>query len=212
MVLVRSIGFVAMVMIWPCSGIAQTTFYAAENGALVCDSPKPLDGYKSVFKDATGRASFLSSDAAANCQLVSKRSAYQPAEAKAAFSSAEVVVRLHLKGDKKSVYALRGEWLATSPEEIAGIAQTVRTCIHSKWKPVQNSPPNMIVKVRLRFNADGRLAEPPTVANQKDDPAFRAVSENAVKAVRECEPFKLPKDKYEMWKDMVLNFDPREAR
>ena len=34
-------------------------------------------------------------------------SAYQPAEAKAVFSPAEVIVRLHLKGDKKSLYALR---------------------------------------------------------------------------------------------------------
>src|SRR5262249_10237367 len=34
-------------------------------------------------------------------------SAYQPAEAKAVFSPAEVVVRLHLKGDKKSLYALK---------------------------------------------------------------------------------------------------------
>jgi hypothetical protein len=32
MVLVRSIGFVvAMVMIWPCPGLAQTTFYATQN-------------------------------------------------------------------------------------------------------------------------------------------------------------------------------------
>jgi hypothetical protein len=209
MVLIRSIGFVvAMVMAWPCAGLAQTTFYAAENGALVCDSPKPLHGYKSVFRDASGRANFLTSDAAANCQLIPKASAYQPAEAKAAFSSAEAVVRLHLKGDKKSVYALRGEWLAISQEDIAGMLQTVRTCIISKWKPKPAQNVNIIVKIRLRFNADGRLAEPPTIPNQKDDPTFRAVSENAVQAVRACEPFKLPKDKYEVWKEMVINFVP----
>jgi hypothetical protein len=200
-------------MIWPCSGFAQTTFFATEKGALVCDTPKPLEGYKRVFRDAVGRAKYLSSDAASGCQLVPKKSAYQPAEAKTALSSAEVVVRLHRKGDGgKSVYALRGEWIATAPEELTGIVQAVRTCIHSKWAPTLKSPPNMIVKVRLRFNADGRLAEPPTVANQMDDPTFRALSEIAVKAIRACEPFKLPKDKYELWKDMVLNFDPREAR
>jgi hypothetical protein len=158
MVLVRSIGFVvAMVMIWPRPGVAQTTFYATQNGALVCDSPKPLNGYKSVFKDAAGRASFLTSSAAANCQLVPKTSAYQPAEAKAAFSSSEAVVRLHVKGDKKSVYALRDQWIAVSPE-IVEIAQTVRTCIISKWKPAPGQNVNMIVKIQLRFNGDGRLA------------------------------------------------------
>jgi hypothetical protein len=215
MVLVQSIGFVvAMVMIWPCSGLAQTTFYAAENGALVCDSPKPLQGYKSVFKDAAGRANFLTSSAAVNCQLISKTSAYQPAEAKAAFASAETVVRLHLKGDKKSVYTLRGEWLATSLEEIAGMMQTIRTCIKSKWRPGPSAEPrpsaDVIVRVRLRFNADGTLAEPPTIPNQKDDPTFRAASKNAVQAVHACEPFKLPKDKYELWKEVVINFDLRD--
>ena len=92
------------------------------------------------------------------------------------------------------------------------MAQTVRTCVQSKWKPVSNSPPNMIVKFHLRLNADGKLAEPPIVTNQTDDPAFRGAAENAVKAVRACEPFKLPKDRYELWKDMVLSFNPRDAR
>jgi hypothetical protein len=209
MVLVRSIGFATIVMIWPCSSLAETTFYAAENGALVCDSPKPLVSYKSAFKDVTRRAKFLSSDAAANCLLVPRSSAYLPAQAKAAFSSAEVVVRLHLKGDTKSVYALRGEWLVASSEDIAAIALPVRTCIRSKWKVPENFAPNknMIVKVRLHFNADGRLAEPPAVANPKDDPASRALSEVAIKAVRACEPFKLPKDKYDLWKNMVINFN-----
>jgi hypothetical protein len=144
--------------------------------------------------------------------LVPENSAYQPAQAKSAFSSAEVVVRLHLKGDTKSIYALRGEWQVVSREEIAAMAQTVQTCIRSKWKIPENDPPNInaILKVRLRFNADGRLAEPPAVANPKDDPASRAFSETAIKAVRACEPFKLPKDKYETWKNMVLHLDPRD--
>jgi hypothetical protein len=100
---------------------------------------------------------FLTSSAAANCQLVPKTSAYQPGEAKGAFSSSEAVVRLHLKGDKKSVYALRDQWIAVSPE-IVEIAQTVRTCIISKWKPAPGQNVNMIVKIQLRFNGDGRLA------------------------------------------------------
>jgi len=67
----------------------------------------------------------------------------------------------------------------------------------------------MVVKVRVRFNQDGRLAEAPIIANQEYNSAFRAASKNAINAVRACEPFQLPSDKYEMWKDMVLNFDPR---
>ena len=96
--------------------------------------------------------------------------------------------------------------------EQVGIVQAIQKCIQSKWKPTQNPPPNLIVKVRVQFNMDGRLSKAPTIVNQNDDPVFRAASENAVKALRACEPFKLPKDQYEVWKDMLLNFDPREAR
>jgi hypothetical protein len=96
--------------------------------------------------------------------------------------------------------------------ELAEIGRTIRKCIQSKWKPSQNPSPDLIVKVLVHFNADGSLAKAPTVVNQNDDPAFRAASENAVKALHACEPFKLPKDKYEMWKEMLLRFDPSEAR
>ena len=96
--------------------------------------------------------------------------------------------------------------------EQAGIVQAIQKCIQSKWKPTQNPPPNLIVKVYVHFDMDGRLSKAPTIVNQNDDPAFRVASGNAVKALHACEPFKLPKDKYEMWKDMFFNFDPREAR
>jgi len=50
------------------------------------------------------------------------------------------------------------------------------------------------------------------VMNGSDDPVFKSISDKAVKATQACEPFKLPREKYEMWKDVVLHFDPREAK
>jgi hypothetical protein len=79
-------------------------------------------------------------------------------------------------------------------------------------KPVPDAPPGMIIKVRLRLNPDGRFAEMPTVMNESDDSVFRTISEKAIKATQACEPFKLPREKHEMWKDVVLHFDPREAQ
>src|SRR5262249_918060 len=91
-----------------------------------------------------------------------------------------------------------------------------RACVQTKWtkstKPVPNVPPNMIVKVRLRLNRDGRSTEAPEVMNRNDDPTFRSLSDKAIEAMRACEPFKLPREKYELWKDMVLNFDPKEPK
>jgi len=33
-------------------------------------------------------------------------------------------------------------------------------------------------------------------------------AESAVRAVRACQPFRLPPDKYHLWKEIVFNFDP----
>jgi len=213
--IVRRIGLVALVLIWPCSTVAQTAFITGDGGALVCDSQKPLNDYKTVFKDAEARGRYLSSEAVANCQLVPKNRTLEPFDPKVAFVSPTEVVRLHEKGDRKSWYTLRGEWWVRSPQELAEMAQTIRSCIHSNWhklKPVPDTPPGMVIKVRLRLKPDGRFAQTPEVMNASDDPVFRSVSDKAIKATQACEPFKLPREKYEMWKDVVLNVDPsREA-
>jgi hypothetical protein len=99
-----------------------------------------------------------------------------------------------------------------STSELGALAQTIRFCIQPKWKPVPNVPPDMIVKIRLRLNPDGRSTETPTVMSGNDDPTFRSLADTAIEAVRACEPFKLPREKYELWKDMVIHFDPREAQ
>jgi hypothetical protein len=174
-----------------------------------------LNDYKTVFKDAEARGRYLNSEAAANCQLVPKNRTLEPFDPKAAFVSPTDVVRLHEKGDRKSWYALKGEWFATSPQELAAMAQTIRKCIQTNWnklKPVPDAPPGMVIKVRLRLNTEGRFSEMPSVMNGSDDPVFRSISDNAIKATQACEPFKLPSEKYEMWKDIVLNFDPREVK
>ena len=57
---------------------------------------------------------------------------------------------------------------------------------------------------------DGRLAGPPVVMNPQNTPYFLAASESAIRAVQACDPYPLPASKYDAWKDMVLNLDPRD--
>ena len=117
--IVRGIGLAALVLIWPCSAVGQTTFFAGGRDALVCDSPKPLNNYRTVFNDADARGQYLTSEAAANCQLVPKNRALETFDPKAAFVSPTGVVRLHEKGDRKSLYTPKGEWVVTSPQEFS---------------------------------------------------------------------------------------------
>ena len=46
--------------------------------------------------------------------------------------------------------------------------------------------------------------------NAGGSPFFQAAAESAVRAVFECQPYAMPPQKYDQWRDMVLNFDPRQ--
>jgi colicin import membrane protein len=99
-----------------------------------------------------------------------------------------------------------------SASEIAILAQIIRSCVQSKWTVLGGGEgaQQTIVKLRLRFNADGTLAAAPVVMNPQSTAAFLAVSDSAIRAAEACQPYPLPAAKYEVWKDIVLNFDPRD--
>jgi hypothetical protein len=40
------------------------------------------------------------------------------------------------------------------------------------------------------------------------DSFFRSAAENARRAILRCSPFTLPPNKYEVWRDLTLRFDP----
>ena len=67
------------------------------------------------------------------------------------------------------------------------------------------------VKLRLQLQQDGALSSAPQVVNRMGSPFFQAAADAAVRAVMLCQPYdKLPAKKYALWRDMILNFDPRE--
>ena len=72
------------------------------------------------------------------------------------------------------------------------------------------------VAVLIRLNTDGTLRGAPRVvdrARMRSDRSFQAIAESAVRALQNpgCQPLELPYDQYELWKDIVFNFDPGEA-
>lgn len=66
------------------------------------------------------------------------------------------------------------------------------------------------VKLRLRLTETGSLTNTPEVVNRAGSPFFQAAADAAVRAVMLCQPYPLPPRKYALWRDMILNFDPRE--
>ncbi len=74
----------------------------------------------------------------------------------------------------------------------------------------------MQIGIRIRLNPDGTLRGAPRiddVGRLQNDSFYRAVAESALWALRNpgCSPLKLPYEQYDLWKDITLNFDPREA-
>ena len=99
-----------------------------------------------------------------------------------------------------------GTDIAMSVNEIDAFRARIAQC----WNP----PPgglgadSMVVKIRLKLNEDGTLVGYPTVANHGTSPFFRAAADAAVRAVFQCQPYMLPSEKYALWRDIILNFDP----
>lgn len=67
---------------------------------------------------------------------------------------------------------------------------------------------NVRVKVSLTPGGDVDLA--PQVLNSSGNPSFNVAAESARRAVLRCAPYSLPTAKYEAWKEVIINFDPRE--
>jgi hypothetical protein len=101
-----------------------------------------------------------------------------------------------------------GTEMTMSVNEIDALRAKIAQC----WSP----PPGglgadaIIVKLRLQLNEDGSLIGPPSVANSGSSPFFQAAADSAVRAVFQCQPYTLPQEKFSLWQDMILTFDPRQ--
>jgi hypothetical protein len=72
---------------------------------------------------------------------------------------------------------------------------------------------DLSVQIRAAVNPDGTVRQA-VILNQgrMADPLFRAAAESAKRTFfdPQCTPLRLPKEKYEVWKDLVVNFDPKD--
>lgn len=109
---------------------------------------------------------------------------------------------------KKVKGQTNGTEITMSVNEIDALRARITDC----WTP----PPGglgadqIVVKLRLKLKEDGTLVGYPTVANSGSSPFFQAAADSAVRAVYQCQPYELPKAKYALWRDMILNFDPSD--
>ena len=65
-------------------------------------------------------------------------------------------------------------------------------------------------ELNIVMGPDGSIQSvvPTDAARMSRDPVFRAFAESAVRAVRACSPLKLPPEAYQLWRNIIFNFDP----
>lgn len=72
---------------------------------------------------------------------------------------------------------------------------------------------NLVVDMKLFMNPDRTVREARIIDQSRynRDNYFRAAADSALRAVHspQCSPLKLPPDKYDLWKEIIVKFDPR---
>jgi len=68
------------------------------------------------------------------------------------------------------------------------------------------------VLVKIKLDREGNVIDSKLIKTSNlNNPFYRAASESAMRAVRHpsCKKLKVPERKYDLWKNIELNFDPR---
>jgi len=73
---------------------------------------------------------------------------------------------------------------------------------------------NLMVRIKLRLKPDGTVLRSEVLdharMNKPGQAFYKVLAESALRAIRICEPLRVPPTGYEKWKDLQLNFDANE--
>lgn len=140
-----------------------------------------------------------------------------------AFNPNEIAALLNKVPDKKAAPVkasdvtgtpLKGKYTSftgSSDKLSADVADWLRQQVERCWTPPTGvrDAQNLVVKVHFTLGQDGTVLTGPDVLNPASDPMSHAAEASAVRAVLMCAPYQgLPLDKYDAWRDVILNFDP----
>lgn len=119
---------------------------------------------------------------------------------------------------KQMVQALSSPTVRHNPlrplaiSEIDLLRQQIREC----WSLPAGAKDaeNLSIEIRMTMNPDATVREARILdqGRLQRDPFYRAAAESALRAVLNprCNPLKLPLEKYNQWRNMILIFDPRD--
>jgi hypothetical protein len=73
---------------------------------------------------------------------------------------------------------------------------------------------NLLVRIKLQLKPDGSIIRSEILdharMNKPGQGFYKVLAESALRAIKLCQPLRVPSTGYERWKDLQLNFDARE--
>ena len=73
---------------------------------------------------------------------------------------------------------------------------------------------NLLVRIKLKLKPDGSVTKTEILdharMNKPGQGFYKVLAESALRAIRLCQPLRVPTTGYERWKNLQLNFDARE--
>ena len=73
---------------------------------------------------------------------------------------------------------------------------------------------NLLVRIKLKLKPDGSVISSEILdharMNKPGQGFYKVLAESALRAIKLCQPLRVPTTGYERWKDLQLNFDARE--
>ena len=73
---------------------------------------------------------------------------------------------------------------------------------------------DLLVRIKLELKQDGTISKSEILdherMNKPGQKFYKILAESALRAVRICQPLRVPQTGYEQWKDIQLNFNPTE--
>tara|TARA_B100000900_G_scaffold231820_1_gene196892 strand:+ start:1542 stop:2351 length:810 start_codon:yes stop_codon:yes gene_type:complete len=73
---------------------------------------------------------------------------------------------------------------------------------------------NLLVRIKLQLKPDGTIIKSEILdharMNKPGQGFYKVLAESALRAIKMCQPLRVPTQGYERWKELQLNFDARE--
>ena len=95
-------------------------------------------------------------------------------------------------------------------------ADALRAQIFGCWTVPLGLPyeDDLLVRIKLELKQDGTISKSEILdherMNRPGQKFYKILAESALRAVRICQPLRVPQTGYEKWKNIQLNFNPTE--